>query len=75
MSSFINLWRSRYRFYARYYSPLKLWLAQQIVCAGMGRKAREDLQAVHQGRLPASELEQRLAGYLQVKTIWQGKQL
>ena len=74
MSSFVNLWRSRYRFYGKYYSPLKVWLARQIVYAGMGRKARADLQAVHQGHLPASELEKRLAGYLQVKTIWQGKQ-
>ena len=75
MSSFVNLWRSRYRFYCKYYSPLKVWLARQIVYAGMGRKAREDLQAVHQGHLPAFELEKRLSGYLQVKTIWQGKQV
>jgi GT2 family glycosyltransferase len=72
--SFLNLWRSRYRFYSKYYSPLKLWLARQIVCLGMERKARHDLQAARRGQLSSSELEKRLAGYLQVKTIWQGKQ-
>lgn len=73
ISSFVNLWASRYRFYRHYYSPLKLWLARQIVSAGMQRKAGHDLQAARQGQLPAAELEERLAGYHQVKTIWQGR--
>jgi GT2 family glycosyltransferase len=73
VSSFVNLWASRYRFYRHYYSPLKLWLARQIVSAGMQRKAGHDLRAARQGQLPAAELEERLAGYHQVKTIWQGK--
>jgi GT2 family glycosyltransferase len=74
ISSFINLWRSRYRFYGKYYTSLKFWLARQIVYLGMQRKARNDRQAAQQGQLSPSELEERLAGYLQVKTIWQGKQ-
>ena len=73
LSSFINLWTSRYQFYRKYYNPLKLWLAGQIVRLGMRRKARHDARAVARGELSQSELAQRLSGYEQVINIWQGK--
>jgi GT2 family glycosyltransferase len=73
VNSFVNLWRSRYRFYRQYYSPFKVWLARQIVSLGMQRQTAHDLQAARQGQLSPAELEERLAGYRQVKFIWQGK--
>jgi GT2 family glycosyltransferase len=73
LSSFINLWTSRYQFYRKCYSPLKVRLAAQIVRLGMRRKARLDAGAAQRGELSQSELVQRLSGYEQVINIWQGK--
>lgn len=68
--SFINLWRSRYRFYSRYYSELRLVLARQIVRLGMRRKAAQDRD---NAQLSPAERDERLAAYRQVIDIWQGK--
>jgi len=38
--SFINLWRSRYRFYRRYYGRVKLSLARLLVYWGLVRKMK-----------------------------------
>lgn len=73
MSSFLNLWTSRYRFYRKHYSRPKVWLAAQIVAAGMRRKAAHDRQAAAQGQLTPAELAERLNGYEQIIHIWQGK--
>jgi hypothetical protein len=73
MNSFLNLWRSRYRFYRHYYNPLKVWLAAQIVRLGMRRQATLDSQATSRGELSQVELAQRLSGYEQVIKIWQAK--
>lgn len=73
LSSFINLWTSRYQFYRKCYSSLKVRLAAQIVRLGMRRKARLDVEAAQRGELSQSELAQRLSGYEQVINIWQGK--
>ncbi len=39
--SFINLWKSRHRFYCTHYGRLKFWLAQKIVRIGIARKAKQ----------------------------------
>jgi N-acetylglucosaminyl-diphospho-decaprenol L-rhamnosyltransferase len=61
INSFLNLWISRYRFYRKFYGPLKVWAARQIVRWGMWRKAR---QTPGQTEL--------LDAYRQVIKIWQG---
>jgi len=38
--SFVNLWTSRARLYARHHRPLTRWLAQALVRAGMRRRMR-----------------------------------
>ena len=73
MNSFINLWRSRYRFYRQYYKPFKVWLAAQIIRLGMRRQATLASQAAARGELSQAELTQRLSGYEQVIKIWQAK--
>jgi GT2 family glycosyltransferase len=73
MNSLINLWASRYQFYGKHYSPVKVWLAAQIVRLGMRRKASRDRQARQRGELNQSELTERLNGYKKVINIWQGK--
>lgn len=69
-SSFINLWTSRYRFYKKFYSPLKLAAARHIVRVGMSRKAKQDRQAAAGRRLSKTDLTERLALYEQVVKIW-----
>jgi hypothetical protein len=59
--SFINLWRSRYRFYSRYYSGFKLLMARWLVRWGMGRKMKETPAA--------AETFQR------VQKIWRGQEI
>ncbi|HEY86367.1 MAG TPA: glycosyltransferase family 2 protein [Chloroflexi bacterium] len=41
VNSFTNLWRSRQRFYSRYYSGWKYRLARSLVQVGMNRKMKE----------------------------------
>ncbi len=72
LTSFINLWRSRYRFYRTHYHPFKVRLAAQIVGLGMKRRARLDTQARQRGELSQAEWSARLSGYEQVIKIWQG---
>jgi GT2 family glycosyltransferase len=38
--SFINLWTSRARLYARHHGPIRRWLARVMVRAGMQRRMR-----------------------------------
>lgn len=74
VDSFINLWRSRYRFYNTYYHPLKVGLARTIVQLGMRRKQGHDLVALKQGRLAQTEYDQLSRAYQRVVNIWRGKQ-
>jgi hypothetical protein len=71
MDSFINLWASRRHFYRQYYSPLKFWLAGQLVRLGLRRRAKIDRAAAQHGQLSPAELRQRLAGYQQIISLWQ----
>ena len=69
---FANLWASRYQFYNKHYSHPKVWLAAQIVAAGMRRKAIEDRQATG---LPQAERNERLRCYQKVTNIWEGRRI
>lgn len=74
VSSFLNLWTSRYRFYNKYYGRLKVWLAGRIVQAGMRYKARRDAEAAALGQLAQAELAERSRCYKKVRNLWLGKQ-
>jgi GT2 family glycosyltransferase len=58
--SFINLWRSRYRFYRRNYPAWKLVLARRLVERGMARKINETPEMADMFR--------------QVQALWQGQE-
>jgi GT2 family glycosyltransferase len=75
VNSFVNLWTSRYQFYCKHYSPLKVWLARHIVQAGMRRHATCDIEAAKRGVLTGAELSERLASYKQIINIWQEKHI
>ncbi len=70
LSSFLNLWTSRYLFYRKFYHPLKVWLAGQIVRAGMRRRARQDTAAARRGKLARTTLAERLDCYQKIIEIW-----
>lgn len=74
IDSFINLWRSRYRFYTTYYHPLNVSLARTIVQLGMRRKQAHDLAALKQDRLAQTEYDQLSQAYQRVINIWRGNQ-
>jgi hypothetical protein len=57
--SFINLWRSRYRFYSRYYGGLRAELAAMLVQRGMARKIKE--------------MPEQAETFRTVQRIWQGQ--
>ena len=59
--SFINLWRSRHRFYSRYYRGLTMTLARAIVHWGMARKMKA--------------MPEETATFRLVQRIWRGQQL
>lgn len=70
--SFINLWRSRYRLYERFYSPAKRRLASLIVSIGMPVEAHRAGVAAKRGEIPADELSQRLEAIRQVTALFRG---
>ncbi len=72
-SSFLNLWTSRRQFYCKHYGFLKIWLAGQIVQAGMRRKAAQDAKAAGRRELTETELAERLLCYKKVANIWREK--
>lgn len=66
--SFINLWRSRYRFYSRYYAGLKLLMAGWLVQWGMGRKMSEMPSGVKETPSAAETFQT-------VQKIWRGQEI
>ena len=73
-SSFVNLWRSRYYFYHKYYGAVKLRCAREIVRLGMHQRKRNDAEARQQGKLSQAEYVERLDSYREVTRIWQGSE-
>jgi N-acetylglucosaminyl-diphospho-decaprenol L-rhamnosyltransferase len=67
--SVINLWRSRFRLYQTYYSPLKIQLARMIVRLGMRCQitlAQRDFAA---GRLSAADRDALIEAYQTVRCM------
>jgi len=63
---FVELHRSRYRFFHHYYSPAFCWVHRRIVRLGLWRRARQDRRAQREGRITAEELAGRLAAYREI---------
>lgn len=68
--SFINLWRSRKRFYDRHYGRLKVRLIRRLVLAGMRGQTRLAQAEAARGEIPGEALAQRLEAYRQVAEVW-----
>ena len=63
---FVELHRSRFRFFHQHYGPAFRFLHRQITRLGLRWRARQDCQACAAGRLTAAEAEARLAAYRQI---------
>lgn len=66
---FVELHRSRYRFFRRYYPPVFLWAHRQIVRLGLCWRAHRDRRAFRRGELSAGELARRLAAYAEIAAM------
>lgn len=67
--SVLNLWRSRMRLFERYYPPVKLWLARQIIRLGMRRQIILTRRAFAAGKLSAQERDALIDVYRTVQTL------
>jgi len=68
--SFLNLWRSRRRLYARFYGPVRRRLAVQIVRLGMRAEIGRVRGAAGRGEISAAELHDRVAAARQVASLF-----
>jgi GT2 family glycosyltransferase len=68
--SFLNLWRSRRRLYARFYGPVRRRLAAQIVRLGMRVEIGRARGAAGRGEISAAELRERVAAACQVASLF-----
>ena len=63
--AFVELWRSRWRFFDRYYPPAWRWIARRLVRACLWVAAQ---RAARQG-MPAAELADRQRAYREVAAL------
>ena len=68
--SFLNLWRSRYRLYRRFYGPMRRWLANRIVGLGMRAEIREARTMARSGEIGSAELSERVEAARQVRAMF-----
>jgi hypothetical protein len=66
---FVELWRSRFRMYAKHCSPAFRWAARQLVHLGLRAETRRARQAHLQGKIDGAQLTARLAAYKEVATL------
>jgi len=71
--SFVNLWRSRYRLYGRFYGPIRRRLAAQIVRLGMRAEIRRARAAAERGEITSEELAGRIDAAQQVARLFASK--
>ena len=60
---FVELYRSRFRMFAKHYSPARRLAVRAVIRLGMARLALCDCWSVARGRLPCSQLRRRLRAY------------
>ena len=67
---YVALWRSRLRFFERYYPTPWRIAARALVRLGLWAEARRARQAAARGEITADERDRRLQAYREVKTLW-----
>ncbi len=67
--SVLNLWRSRFRLYQKFYSPFKLRLARALIRLGMRRQVMLAHRAYAENQLSAVERDDLIAAYRQIQKL------
>ncbi len=67
--SFVNLWRSRWRLYGRFYGPMRRWLAGRLVRLGLWAERRRAQASAARGEIGAGELATRVAAVREVEML------
>jgi GT2 family glycosyltransferase len=65
----LALWKSRYKFFEQYYSPLYRWLARRLVRAGMRSKVRSLQRALCRKELDEATAMPLIEAYLGVAAL------
>jgi N-acetylglucosaminyl-diphospho-decaprenol L-rhamnosyltransferase len=65
----VELHRSRYRFFHKYYPAAFSFLHRQITRLGLWWRGRQDRKACAQGQLPREQLAERLAAYGEIAAM------
>jgi GT2 family glycosyltransferase len=68
-ASIVNLWRSRWLFFERYYSPLKRLLARQLIRRGMQRQITLTEHAYAAGELATEQRDALIGAYRTVQEV------
>lgn len=64
--SLVNLWTSRFRFYRKFYTPLRAFLARFWVKVGMRLQIGALRRAAQRGEMPKEESETLIAAYREI---------
>jgi N-acetylglucosaminyl-diphospho-decaprenol L-rhamnosyltransferase len=67
--SIVHLWRSRLRFYRKFYTPLRAWLAEQLIRLGMRFQIGKARRMAAHGALSAAECEALIDAYREVMRL------
>ncbi|PJF34541.1 MAG: glycosyltransferase family 2 protein [Candidatus Thermofonsia Clade 1 bacterium] len=67
--SVVNLWRSRLRFYRKFYTPLRAWLAAQLIRVGMRFQIGKARRLAAQGAISAADCAALIAAYREVMRL------
>ncbi len=65
----VELHRSRYRFFSRFYPPAFRFVHRRITRLGLWARARRDRRARREGRLTAEQLDARLSAYREIAAM------
>jgi GT2 family glycosyltransferase len=65
----LALWKSRYNFFCRYYSPIYRWLVQRVVRAGMRAKVRSLQSALNKKELDEATAMPLIQAYRRVAAL------
>jgi N-acetylglucosaminyl-diphospho-decaprenol L-rhamnosyltransferase len=71
--SFLSLWRSRRRLYARFYGPVRRWAASRIVQLGMGAELRRARGLASRGEIGSDDLREREEVIRQVQKLFRAE--
>lgn len=67
--SVVHLWRSRLRFYRKFYTPVRVWLAKRLIQLGMRAQIGKARRMAARGALSAAESEALIAAYREVMRL------